>query len=499
MNSRRDFLKGTGWMLGAAFAAGCTSRGFKLAAGGTMQGFAAPAYPNGVRVGVIGLGARGHWAMQRLAQIPGLEITAICDIRPARLAAEQAWRKEWGFRPVPHEFTGSEETWRRLCECADVDVVYSTTPWDLHVETGVYAMECGKHALIEVPAAMTVDDCWRLVETSERTRRHCMQLENCCYGEAEMLCLNLCKLGMLGDLVHGEAAYIHDLRAGNYMTPEADGYKGYYRRWRLEWNAVHRGNQYPTHGLGPVCEYMDINRGDRFESLVTMDSKQANFTAYAKAKFGPDSADARKSVAMGDMSTTVIRTARGRSILLQHDVSSPRPYRRHNVLTGTRGCFTGIAFAEKPEDAFTMGNACRFGWEEKPGAGVHRYFDFEKTKEMREKYRHPIWKQFGQVAAKVGGHGGMDFLMDLRWAYCLQNGLPLDMDVYDLATWCSVCELSDRSVRAGSVPQDVPDFTRGAWRTAPAYPINSFDLTKLDLSKFKPLKKTDVMDVRTGS
>jgi hypothetical protein len=324
---------------------------------------------------------------------------------------------------------------------------------------------------------MTLDDCWALVETSEATRKHCMQLENCCYGEAEMFALNLCRQGILGELVHGEGAYIHDLRTLCYQT-QAEG--SYYNSWRLKWNVAHKGNQYPTHGLGPVCQYMNINRGDRFEYLVSLESAQANCEAFGQAFY--KEGDWRKSqkVAMGDMNTTLVRTALGRSIMIQHDVSSPRPYSRINKITGTKGTFTGGAFL-KPEDMARSEWPARMGWEDKPGEGVHQYFDPKKSAEMRAKYAHPLWAAAGEIAKKVGGHGGMDFLMDLRWAFCLQNGLPLDMDVYDLAAWCSICELSERSVRSRSNSVDVPDFTREGWRTAKPLGIVTVDLAKMGL------------------
>ena len=246
----------------------------------------------------------------------------------------------------------------------------------------------------------------------------------------------------------------------------------------------HKGNQYPTHGLGPVCWYMDINRGDRFDYLVSLESAQHNFTAFAKAQYPADSWKAKKGVEMGDMNTLLIKTALGRSIMIQHDVSSPRPYSRINRVTGTSGSFEGIQLLEKEDKksagelAIASGCWCRFGWEDKPGAGVHQYFDEKKIAEMREKYKHPLYRQLGELAKKMGGHGGMDFMMVLRLAYCLQNGLPLDQNVYDLASWCSLCELSENSVRNRSCSVDVPDFTRGAWKTNPRLKLE-FDMSKI--------------------
>ena len=306
---------------------------------------------------------------------------------------------------------------------------------------------------------MTLDECWELVETSEKTKRHCMQLENCCYGEIEMLAFNLCHLGLLGELTHGEGAYIHDLRWNNMHD--------YYKNWRLRWNIPHKGNQYPTHGLGPICQYMDINRGDRFDYLVSLESQSAGFASYARETIkNPDDWRRTADIQMGDMNTTLIKTAKGRSIMVQHDVSTPRPYSRINLISGTKGILCDYPY--------------RLAVETQPGAGAH---EFNKTlaAEWRTKYAHPLWKKAGEIAQKVGGHGGMDFLMDLRWAYCLQNGLPLDMNVYDLASWCSLCELTEKSVRNRSCSVDVPDFTCGGWKTTPPLGLVDVDLAKMGL------------------
>jgi hypothetical protein len=226
---------------------------------------------------------------------------------------------------------------------------------------------------------------------------------------------------------------------------------------------------------------MNINRGDRFDYLVSLESNQFNFELYGKTNFPGHSWKENLKVDMGDMNTTLVKTVKGRSIMIQHDVSSPRPYSRLNVCTGTKGIFNGIAFAKKPEDALANGNICHFGWEDKNGKGCHRYFDFAKTEEIRAKYKHPLWKKAGEFAKAIGGHGGMDFLMDLRWCYCLQNGLPLDTDVYDLASWCCLAELSEKSVRNRSASMDVPDFTKGGWKTAAPLGIVDIDLQKMGL------------------
>lgn len=409
--------------------------------GGSMIGFSAP--PLGrVRIGVIGLGGRGTAAVRRLARIEGAEIVAVCDLLEDRVARSVKILSDGGA-PVPAQFHGGKEEWRRLCDLDNVDLVYICTPWLWHTPMAVQAMKCGKHAAVEVPAAMTVEQCWQLVEVSEGTRRHCMMLENCCYGESELLALNLCRKGVLGELVHGEAAYIHDLRSSKFVK------KGrYFEQWRMKWSQQHTGNPYPTHGLGPVCQYMNINRGDRFEYLTSVSSNQFGLSELAREKFGVNSDEAKGLYKLGDMNTSIVKTYRGRTIMVQHDTTSPRPYSRINLISGTKG-----TLADYP---------LRVALE--PGA--HKWMSDEELAKLKEKYQHPLWKQCGERARKDGGHGGMDYIMDLRLVHCLQHGLPLDIDVYDTALWSSLVELTERSVerRGGSVK--VPDFTRGGWKRA---------------------------------
>ena len=465
-SNRREFLKGAFWMGATAALAGCSTGALRISRpGGSMQGFAAAPLKK-VRVGVIGLG-RGFGGVQRMFQIPGTEVTAICDIVPRRIDRALEWCRK-NSKKAPKVYTGNEEAWKKLCDSDDVDLVYNATPWLLHTPIALYAMNAGKHVAIEVPAALTLDDCWALVETAEKTRLHCMQLENCCYGETELLALNLARKGLLGDLIHGEAAYIHDLREYCYGKFDKEkGGGGYYDYWRLNYNKDHAGNQYETHGLGPICQYMNINRGDRFDYLVSVDSKQLSFEKYAKAKFGPDSWEGKMKVQMGNMNTTVIKTVLGRTIMVQHDVASPRPYSRLNLISGTKGILCDYPF--------------RVALAKDEIESCH-VFDKENGEKIRKEHMHPLWAQAGELAKKIGGHGGMDFLMDLRLSYCLQNGLPLDMDVYDLASWCSLGELTEKSARNRGCSLDVPDFTKGGWKTAKPLGIETIDMSKLDIS-----------------
>mgnify|MGYP003310895889 CR=1 FL=1 len=480
--NRRSFLKGALF----AGAAACTvdtkasnafSRFFDFTSGAPMHGYAAEPMPE-IRLGIVGMGGRGQGVMERISGLPGIKVVAICDKNPTKLA-EAAKRLEKAGKPAAKQYLG-DEAWKALCEDENVNVVYNTTPWELHVPVALGAMNGGKHVFTEVPSAFTVDECWELVETSEATKRHCMQLENCCYGEVEMLTFNLAKLGMLGDIIHGEGAYIHDLR--NMCTEVYPDYE----YWRYPHNAEHSGNRYVTHGLVPLCLTMDINRGDRLEYLVSMDSVEKNFALYKKNHIDPNAPASlrqdellrrlHETMKTGNMNTTLIHTELGKTIMIQHDVSSPRPYTRLQLVSGTKGIVADYPF--------------RIALEEKNGAGAHSWFEDKKADEIAEKYMHPLYKTIGTLAKRVGGHGGMDFIMDARWIYCLQQGLPLDMDVYDLATTCCLGELTETSVdnRADSV--EIPDFTRGAWKTNAPMGVVDIDIKKFGL-KDEDLKAAD--------
>ncbi len=394
-----------------------------------------------VRVAFIGLGSRGLEAVRRFMYLEGIEVVAICDINKDFVAKTQELLIE-NNKPKALEFTGVED-WKKVCELDNVDLIYNCTHWALHAPIAVYAMEQGKHIALEVPAGLTIEECWKIVDTAEKTRKHCMMLENCCYDFFEMATLNMAQQGLLGEIVHVEGAYIHDLRELNFKSPEEGGYQG---MWRLDYNAKNKANLYPTHGLGPVCQALNIHRGDKMNYLVSMSSDQFGMTEYAKNKFGEESDYAKRTYEKGDINTTIIKTEKGKTIMIQHDVTSPRPYNRIHMLSGTKGFvqkypITGIAL--------------------EPNA--HEFLPEAEMEKLLKEYEHPIVKEVGKKAKEVGGHGGMDFIMDYRLIYCLQNGLPLDQDVYDAAEWSSLVELTEISVRNGSVPVEIPDFTRGDW------------------------------------
>lgn len=405
-----------------------------------MCGYAAPKIET-VRVGVIGLGQRGSEAVERLSYIEGVEIVALCDKYPDRIAAAQKSLVKMQ-RPKAKEFSG-EEGWKALCESNDIDLVYTPTPWHLHTPIAVYAMKNGKHAASEVPASKTIDECWELVETSEKTKKHCMMLENCCYDFFEQLTLNMARQGMFGEIVHAEGAYIHDLTKDWLFNKNA-----YADMWRLKENIGRNGNLYPTHGLGPIAQCMNINRGDKFEHLVSMSSN--DFTLNNMAKDLAIKDDFFKEYAdrayRGNMSTTLIRSNKGKTIMVQHDVSTLRPYSRIHLVSGTKGVAQKWPAPER----------VAFG---------HSWIKKEELDDLYKKYSTPIVNHIGAIAKDVGGHGGMDFIMDWRLIDCLRNGLPLDQDVYDAASWSCLVPLSQRSVSKKSTTVEIPDFTRGAWQT----------------------------------
>ncbi len=385
-----------------------------------------------VRIGFIGVGSRGSGQLNEVLAVEGAQVTAISDIDEA--AAQRAKEAvEKAGQPTP----AMETDWHKICERDDVDIVYVCTPWDLHVPMSVHAMECGKHAAVEVPAATTLEGCWQLVETSERTRKHCIILENCCYESAEMTVMNMIREGVFGTITHAEAAYIHDLRY-LLMAEESEGL------WRREPHKTRNGNLYPTHGLGPVAWYMNIHRGDRFTRFVSMSSLQASLKEYGEKNLAADDYKRKETYTCGDMNLSLMQTELGRTVLLEHDVVTPRPYSRINLVQGTKA-----TFCDWPPRVFF------------DGEGEH---DWEPFEPLKEKYEHPLWREQGELARQLGGHGGCDFIMNYRLIQLYRRGLAPDTDCYDAAAWSAPGPLSDISVAHGSIPLPYPDFTRGNWQ-----------------------------------
>ena len=378
-----------------------------------------------VRIGFIGVGARGVRAVERMINIEGTEVVAICDFIEANLNASCAIVAKYGGNK-PAIYLG-EDGWQSLCEREDIDLIYISTDWVSHANIAIYAMEHGKHVAMEVPAAMSVADCWQLVDTAEREERHCIMLENCCYDEFELATLNMAQQGVFGDIMHAEASYIHDLRERISLN---DNGRRLWKNWQVEYMATHIGNFYPTHGLGPVALTLGIHRGDRMKSLVSVSSK-----AIGEA-----------DTFRGTMNTSIITTEKGRTILLQHSIALPRPYSRHFLLSGTKGYVQKypapyMAFAPDTTDIITG----------------------ERCLALTEHYKHPFVEQYKEKGLAICGTRWIDFVMDSRLIYCLRNGLPLDMDIYDAVEWSSLVELTEKSALAGGAPVEIPDFTRGEW------------------------------------
>ncbi|MEX0679816.1 MAG: Gfo/Idh/MocA family oxidoreductase [Balneolales bacterium] len=454
-NSRRDFLKSAG-LAGAGLLSGGSTHSdnrnpFQQSHNQrfNMSGYAAPPLET-VRVGVIGLGSRGMGNTSRYARMEGVEIKAICDLVPEQIErAKERLNGLPGFAQNVSEYSGHEDAWKELCERDDIDLVVVNTPWHLHAPQLVYAMEHEKHAVSEVPIAKTIEECWQLIETSERTRRHCMMLANPCYRDFDMMTLNMARDGFFGEIIHGEGAYIHDLTSHNFT-------KGQYQNmWRLRENASRNGNLYPTHGFGTICNIMNVNCGDRLDYMVSVSGNDFTMGEMAKelAAEDPFYEDFVDKSFRGNMNVSIIRTFKGRTIVLQHDVSSPRPGVRFDLLSGTKG----TAGARPPRIATSHD-----GW-----------ISAEEYRALEEKYTPEITKKVGEIARQVGGHGGMDTLLTWRVVDCLRTGLPLDMSVYDGVLWSAISPLSEWSVANRSHPVHVPDFTYGAWKAnKPGMDIN---------------------------
>jgi predicted dehydrogenase len=392
-----------------------------------------------VRIGVIGTGGRGNSLVDNFSMVPGAQITALCDTVKEKVLATQAKLDRAGKASQPIAlFHSDDHAFEGMLKRDDIDLVVIATPWVWHVPMAVAGMKQGRHVAIEVPAARTMQECWDMVNTSEATQRHCIQLENCCYGYNEMMVLNMVRAGLFGELTHGGAAYNHDLRS-ILFSDEGEGL------WRRAEHFYRDGNLYPTHGLGPVAHYMDVNRGDRFDTLVSMSSVSAGLQSYRKEKLAPNDPRQKETYKEGDFNVSLIRTVKGRVIELEHNVSSPQPYDRINLIAGTKGIFR-----DYPARVYFDGA---------------RREEFESLDKYKDKYEPELWKKVGDMAKEIGGHGGMDYVMAYRLVECMKLGLAPDIDVYDAAAWSAPIPLSEASVANGSAPQKFPDFTRGKWQT----------------------------------
>ena len=377
-----------------------------------------------VRIGFVGLGVRAKRAVHRMMHIEGCRITALCDLVQENIdEAKAIITEDNGGSPATY---CDSEGWKALCRQSDVDLVYICTDWASHADIAVYAMQQGKHVATEVPAATTVADCWRLVDTAEETQRHCIMLENCCYDEFELCVLNMAQQGLFGEIIHTEGSYLHDLR-DRIATNDDGGRK--WSNWQVEFMNNHNGNPYPTHGLGPIALAMGINNGDRMKSIVSCSSKNVG-----------------DSLLRGNMNSSIITTEKGHTILVQHCITLPRPYSRSFLVSGTEG------FAQKypiPLFAFAPDS-------DNTATG-------EQCDKLMEQYRHPFVTEYKERGEELCGRRWIDYAMDCRLIHCLRNGLPLDMSVYDAALWSCLVELTHTSANNGGAPVEIPDFTRGKW------------------------------------
>lgn len=415
-----------------------------------------------VRIGLVGLGMRGPGAVENFSLIPGVQVLALCDYEEKRAVKQNERLRKNGLAPAAVYY--GEKGYEALCKRPDIDLVYIATDWEHHAIVAKCALENGKNVADEVPSAMNLQECWDLINLAEQKQLNCMILENCCYDWFEMRTLNMAQHGVFGEILRAQGAYIHNLDDfWDYYWKNPNGSDPDQLGWRLKYNKENRGDLYATHGLGPVAQALDIHRGDRMKTLVSMDTKSVHGKELVEKKTGKPCTEFRN----GDHTTTLIRTEGEKVIELQHDVMNPQPYNRLYQLTGTRG------FANKyPVEGYAVDASQLKATGNQPKVddlSTHSFMPDEQRKALEEKYESPILKKFGKLAKEVGGHGGMDFVMCARLIYCLQNGLPLDMDVYDLAEWCAIAELSAISLDNDCSPVTFPDFTRGLWNKEKGY------------------------------
>ena len=397
-----------------------------------------------LNVGMIGLGLRGSSLMRRMTEMDDVCLRVLCDSVPEKVtAAAQSVQERAGYTPK------TVTDYRLVLEDPEIDAVLITAAWEAHVDLAVAAMEAGKYTAMEVGGAFALEDCWRLVDTHERTGTHCMLLENCCYGRKEMLCLNLVKTGTLGQVVHCAGGYHHDLR-----KEMVDSYP--LGNYRLPNYIVRNCENYPTHELGPIAKLLDIHRGNRMVSLVSVSSKAAGLHDYITRTQGADSDMAKLDLAQGDIVTTVIRCARGETITLTLDTTLPRAYSRGLSIHGTRG-----HYLEDTNALYLERDAESYGDLELGGAKWSDQWNNASTRYGAE-FDHPLWKRYMKEGVRAG-HGGMDWLVLRAFLESVQEGKAPPIDVYDAAAWMSVTVLSEQSIAQGSAWVSVPDFTRGKW------------------------------------
>ncbi|MEO0897817.1 MAG: Gfo/Idh/MocA family oxidoreductase [Bacteroidota bacterium] len=452
---RRDFLKKTS-LTGAALAVSPLS---SLEAslpipeapqGEYLGGFAAPPHQK-IRLAFIGLGFRGGDHLSFAAGLEGTEIVAVSDLYKDNVEKWKSKAEEIGAGQRHKNvkiYHGGEEKWRLMLEEVKPDAVFIATNWENHAPMVIASIKAGAHAFVEVPMATTLSDLWEIVDTAEKYQKHAMMMENVNYNRQELMFLNMCRQKVLGELLHAEAAYIHELRWQMEHEERGTGF------WRTHHYAKRNGNLYPTHGLGPVAQYMNIARtDDMFHSIVSFSTPALGRASFAEANYPEEHKWNTLDFKGGDLNTSIIKTQLGRTIMVQWDETSPRPYSRLNLVQGTKGTLAGFPTRVALE-----------GGVEGITKSHHRWVQGDDLAKVYQKYDHPLYKRLNEEA-KGSGHGGMDGIMMYRIIECLRNGWPLDQNVYEGALWSAVSPLSERSVMSGGAPQPFPDFTRGNWKT----------------------------------
>ena len=448
--NRRNFLKKSslGVVGASTLSLSCQENMSKSSPGTYMGDFADKPIDN-IKAAFIGLGARGPGHLKNFATLENTKVVALCDLYNDNVEREQNRLQSYNSNSSDVKlYWGDENKWKVMLKEVKPDIVFISTNWKNHAPMVIQSMKDGAHAFCEVPLAITTQEMWDIVNTSEKTQKHCMMMENVNYGREELMYLNMCRKGVIGQLLHAEAAYIHELRFQMFEESRGTG------SWRTHHYANGKGNLYPTHGLGPVAQYMNIARkDDNFRSIVSYSTPSVGRQLYAAKNFDIDHKWNKLNYQNGDLNTSIIKTNQGRTILVQWDETSPRPYTRHNLILGSKGALAGFPTRIALEGGF-----------DGISKDHHSWIKGKDLKSLYEKYDHPLYKRLNSKTKK-SGHGGMDGIMMYRIVECLKNGLPLDQNVYEGCFWSAVTPLSAKSIDEDGMPQQFPDFTRGMWRT----------------------------------
>ena len=459
--SRRNFIKTTSLSIASlsssSFLSSFSNTYSERKLGSKYMGDYSASKIKTIRAAFIGVGARGGNHLNFFAKLEGTEVVAISDLYEDNVAREFEIASKIGDGKRHQNISlywGSENKWKTMLKEIKPDVVFIATNWNNHAKMAIETMKNGAHAFVEVPMATNMKDLWEIVDTSETTLKHCMMMENVNYGRDELMFLNMCRKGIIGELLHGEASYIHDLR---FQMKEENRGTG---SWRTLHYANSRGNLYPTHGLGPVSQYMNLARGeDNFKTLVSFSTPALGRKSYSEKNYPKDHKWNKLEYKNGDLNTSIIKTDLGRTIMVQWDETSPRPYTRLNLIQGTKGALAGFPTRVALEGGF-----------KDLSKDHHSWIQGKKMEAIYEKYDHPLYKKLNDRTSSLGkriaksGHGGMDGIMIYRIVECLQNGLPLDQNIYEGCFWSAVTPLSANSINEGGKPQMFPDFTRGNWK-----------------------------------